>query len=82
MFYFMCTLALVPALVQDRLHIKHFNGQRLSIKHQHYSCNYVYNMHGKVTFKEHEVPSFKYICDRACDNRACGHMIFAYFFTI
>ena len=22
------------------------------------------------------------ICDRACDNRACGHMIFAYFFTL
>ena len=22
-----------------------------------------------------------YICDRACNNRACGHMIFAYFFT-
>ena len=20
------------------------------------------------------------ICDRACDNRTCGHMIFAYFF--
>ena len=23
-----------------------------------------------------------YICDRACDNRACGHMIFVYFFTL
>ena len=22
------------------------------------------------------------ICDWACDNRACGHMIFAYFFTL
>ena len=22
------------------------------------------------------------ICDRACKNRACGHMIFAYFFTV
>ena len=21
-------------------------------------------------------------CDWACDNRACGHMIFAYFFTL
>ena len=21
-------------------------------------------------------------CDRACDNRACGHMIFTYFFTL
>ena len=23
----------------------------------------------------------QHICDRACDNRACGHMIFAYFFS-
>jgi len=55
--------------------------------HELISINYSTTLRATLSVTQfyvwlHKPRNKVYICDRACENKACGHMIFAYFFNL